>query len=298
MRYGAEFTELLVADLAERPRCWRRTADVAVSGTLARLSQAGLGGQRLAERDQARASLAALGCALAVFLTAGTAVWSQLLVGWQWAPPSTRAAAVGTVVMTGALLFFLVLAVLAAAPVAWRLARRGSGADRAGLLLIAVSLLVLVIGGRHMANGWPGTGGHPWPQRGLVPGGVAAFGWAVTLSVTSYWAHPAALLAFPAAELAWMVISPAALAGLAAGLARLVRRLDLPPRLLRYQARLGQLAAAGMAVFLAGAASWVLAGQHGPGTLFRPGAIDVAELAVMAFALAVGWQAMRRTALH
>jgi hypothetical protein len=298
VRYGAEFTELLVADLAERPRCWRRTADVAVSGTLARLSQAGLGGQRLAERDQARASLAALGCALAVFLTAGTAVWSQLLIGWQWAPPSTRAAVVGTVVMTGALLFFLVLAVLAAAPVAWRLARRGSGADRAGLLLIAVSLLVLVIGGRHMANGWPGTGGHPWPQRGLVPGGVAAFGWALTLSVTSYWAHPAALLAFPAAELAWMVISPAALAGLAAGLARLVRRLDLPPRLLRYQARLGQLAAAGMAVFLAGAASWVLAGQHGPGTLFRPGAIDVAELAVMAFALAVGWQAMRRTALH
>ena len=48
VRYGAEFTELLVADLAERPRCWRRTADVAVSGTLARLSQAGLGGQRLA----------------------------------------------------------------------------------------------------------------------------------------------------------------------------------------------------------------------------------------------------------
>jgi hypothetical protein len=162
--------------------------------------------------------------------------------------------------------------------------------------LVVVSLLVLVIGGRHMANGWPGTGGHPWPQRGLVPGGVAAFGWALTLSVTSYWAHPAALLAFPAAELAWMVISPAALAVMAAGLARLVRRLDLPPRLLRYQARLGQLAAAGMAVFLAGAASWVLAGQHGPGTLFRPGAIDVAALAAMALALAVGWHALRRTA--
>ena len=298
-RYADEFTELLVADLEERPRCWRRTVNVAVSGTLARLSRAGLGGQRLAAADQARASLAALGCALAVFLTAGTAVWSQLLVGWQWAPPSTRAAAVGTVVMTGALLFFLVLAVLAVAPLGWQLARRGVGGGAAGrvdVVLVAVSLLVLVIGGRHMANGWPGTGGHPWPQRGLVPGGVAAFGWALTLSVTSYWAHPAALLAFPAAELAWMMISPAALAGLGAGLARLVRRLDLPPRLLRYQARLGQLAAAGMAVFLAGAASWVLAGQRGPGTLFRPGAIDVAELAVMALALTVGWQAMRRTA--
>jgi hypothetical protein len=324
-RYGAEFTELLVADLAERPRCWRRTADVAVSGALARLSQAGLGGQRLAAADQARASLAALGCALAVFLTAGTAVWSQLLVGWQWSPPGTRAAAVATVVMTGTLLFFLALAVLAAVPVGWQLARRGfmgrrgvarrrrvpaesaipggSGGSsprastaRTRLLLIAVSLLVLIIGGRHMANGWPGTGGHPWPQRGLVPGGVAAFGWAMTLSVTSYWAHPAALLAFPAAELAWMVISPAALAGLITGLAGLVRRLDLPPRLLRYQAWLGALAAAGMAVFLAAAASWALAGPHGPGTLFRPGAIDVAALAAMALALVVGGQALRRTA--
>jgi hypothetical protein len=337
VRYGAEFTELLVADLAERPRCWRRTADVAVSGTLARLSQAGLGGQRLAPADQARASLAALGGALAVFLTVGTAVWSQLLIGWQWAPPSTRAAAVATVLMTGTLLFFLILAVLAAAPIGWQLARRGSGAPRAAFrwrrgarrkrvpaepaipgaggsggnppgkqsggssprastALITVSLLVLVIGGRHIANGWPGTGGHPWPQRGLVSGGVAAFGWATTLSVTSYWAHPAALLAFPAAEIAWMVVSPAALAGLAAGLASLVRRLDLAPRMLRYQARLGQLAAAGMAVFLAAAASWVLAGADGTGNLFRPGAIDVAALAVMALALAVGWHALRRTA--
>jgi hypothetical protein len=298
-RYGDEFAELLVADLAERPRCWQRTADVAVSGTLARLSQAGLGGQRLAPADQARASLAALGGALAVFLTAGTAVWSQLLIGWQWAPPSTRAAAVATVVMTVALLLFLVLAVLAAVPIGWQLARRGFGGGtpwRARLILIAVSLLVLIIGGRHMANGWPGTGGHPWPQRGLVPGGVAAFGWAMTLSVTSYWAHPAALLAFPAAELAWMVISPAALIGLATGLARLVRRLDLPPRLPRYQARPGQLAAAGMAVFLAAAASWVLAGPHAPGPLFRPGAIDVAAVAAMTLALAVGGQALRRTA--
>ena len=35
------------------------------------------------------------------------------------------------------------------------------------------------------------------------------FGWASTLSVTSYWAHPAALASSPPAELAWMVLSPA-----------------------------------------------------------------------------------------
>ncbi len=147
-----------------------------------------------------------------------------------------------------------------------------------------------------MANGWPGTGGHPWPQRGLVPGGVAAFGWAATLSVTSYWAHPAALARLPGRgdRLDGGQPGRAGRAGRRAGPPG--APLDLPPRVLCYQAWLGRLAAAGMAVFLAAAASWVLAGQHGAGNLFRPGAIDVAALAVMALALAVGWHALHRTA--
>jgi hypothetical protein len=35
LRYGEEFTELLVDDIAERPRSWRRTVDVARSGIAA-----------------------------------------------------------------------------------------------------------------------------------------------------------------------------------------------------------------------------------------------------------------------
>ena len=62
----------------------------------------------------------------------------------------------------------------------------------------------MAVGGRHFGNGWPGTGGHPWAHPGPVPGGVAAFCWASTLAVSSFWAHPAALAAFPAAELAGM----------------------------------------------------------------------------------------------
>ena len=46
----------------------------------------------------------------------------------------------------------------------------------------------------------------------MVPGGVAAYAWASTLFVTSYWLHPAALLHFPAAELGYMVLSPVATA--------------------------------------------------------------------------------------
>jgi len=297
-RYGAEFTELLIADLADRPRCWRRTADVAAAGLLARLSRAGLSGQLLSPVEQVTASLATLGCALAVFLTFGTMVWSQLVIGWQWGPPGNRATAVAVLVMSAAMAVFLALALLAAVPAGWCLARAVTRQPAGRLArpgaLAALSAAVLVTGARHVQNGWPGTGGHAWPHQGLIPGGVAAFGWATTLSVSSYWAHPAALLAFPAAEIAWMTVSPAALAGLATGLNMTLRRLGLPAGVLRYQARLGTAAAAVMVVFLAAAACWVFAGAAGPRNLCRAGAIDVLALIMMMLALAAGWQALRR----
>src|SRR6202021_413611 len=40
-RYGAEFTELLIADIDERPRSPRRSLDVARGGIRARLAAAG-----------------------------------------------------------------------------------------------------------------------------------------------------------------------------------------------------------------------------------------------------------------
>jgi hypothetical protein len=46
-RYGAEFTELLICDIEERPRSVRRAVDVARGGLVARLAQAGLGGRPL-----------------------------------------------------------------------------------------------------------------------------------------------------------------------------------------------------------------------------------------------------------
>lgn len=49
--------------------------------------------------------------------------------------------------------------------------------------LFLAGLAIMIVGGRHFGNGWPGTGGHPWARTGLVPGGVAAFSWACTLAV-------------------------------------------------------------------------------------------------------------------
>ena len=291
-RYGEEFTELLLADLSEQPRSWRRSADVARSGLLARLAGAGLTSHPPEPTDPAlaaRASLATLACALAAFLTFATAMWAQLTIGWQWAPPAARPTTVAMVVMSAAMLALAVLAVTAAIPVGWTAlvaAHRGRGRRlRAPALLIASGAAVLVVGGRHFGNGWPGTGGHWWPHQGLIPSGVAAFGWACTLSVTSYWAHPAALASFPAAELAWMVLSPAAICCLVIGTARLVRRLELSTRVLRYEAWVASAAALGMAAFVSGALCWVTEGGPGPQGLFHTGAIDAAGLAVMVIAL-------------
>ncbi|MGH3163357.1 MAG: hypothetical protein ACRDOC_15860, partial [Streptosporangiaceae bacterium] len=135
---------------------------------------------------------------------------------------------------------------------------------------------------------------HPWARTSLVPGGVAAFCWACTLSVSSFWAHPAALAAFPAAELAWMTLSPIALACVVTGAATTVRRAELSPALLRFEGRLGVAACVMMAVFLGGGCAWLAGRAAPPGSPAHPGAIDVAGLAVMALALAVARQALRR----
>ena len=77
-RYGEEFTELLIADLCERPRSRSRTADVIRGGIVARLADAGLCGYAPEAAAQVRASLASLVCCAAVFLGFGGAMWSQL----------------------------------------------------------------------------------------------------------------------------------------------------------------------------------------------------------------------------
>ena len=235
---------------------------------LASLADAGLCGCAPQAAAQVRASLASLACCAAVFLAFGGAMWSQLTIGWQWAEPDAAGTTVATFVMSGAMLVFAVLALLAALPVAWsvasRIARRQPRGPLGPSLLFLTGLAVVVIGGRHFGNGWPGTGGHPWARQGLVPGGVAAFSWASTLSVSSFWAHPAALAAFPAAEITWMALSPLAVACVT------------------------------MAVFLCGCCAWIADRAQGPGNLFHPGAIDVAGAAVMTVALAVARQAVRQ----
>ena len=272
-RYGTEFTELLISDISERPRSRVRTLDIARGGVVARLAGAGLTGFPAPGTGNVRASLSTLACCVSVFLIVGGALWSQLTIGWQWSRTPGAPAALATVVTSAAMLALLGLAVLAALPVivtvAVKAARRAGSGLRAPTAVLLAAATLLFAGGRHFGNGWPGTGGH----HGLVPGGLAAF---------------------PAAELAWMAVSPVALAAMAIAAATLVRRAELPPRLLAFETRLGTVTCAVMAVFLAGCGCWVATG--GQRSLFHAGVVDVAGVAVMALALGLARQASHAAA--
>jgi hypothetical protein len=297
-RYGEEFMALLMEDLAERPRWSGRTINVMGSGLLARLTAAGLTGSALDAADQARATLATLLCSVAAFLVLGVSMWSQLTIGWQWSAPDTTGTTVAIVTMTLTVAIFIVLALCAVGPVLWTVARSLATGNARGLarplVLVATGISLVIVGSRHFGNGWPGTGGHPWAHQGLVPGGVAAFSWASTLSITSYWVHPAALLAFPAPELAWMLASPVALVMIAVGSAKVVRRVHLSLAVLRVEILLGRLAVATMAVFLLAAGEWILRGGTGPRGLFDAGSIDRLAIVAMTASLVLAVHTLGR----
>jgi hypothetical protein len=286
-RYGDEFSELLLADIAERPRSWSRSLDVARRGAAARL---GLGGV-----VHAGSRLAVVVCSGSAFVLFGTAIWAQLAIGWQWSRPAAPATSAAIVAMACLLAIFAALAVVGVAPVLCTVVARfatGRGRALAGPFAVFVAgTIVAVLGARHFAAGWPGTGGHPWAHQHLLPGRLAALAWAETLSVTSYWAHPGALLGFPPDELLWMAASPVALVAAVAGAARTIRRVDLSSRVLRFELALARIACGVMVVFVAAVCCWIASGGTGPRDLFHVGAIDFVAVAAMVAALLVARRA-------
>lgn len=297
-RYGEEFTQLLVDDMAERPRSLGRAADVVRTAALARAASAGLTGDTLEPAQQIRASLATVAGATVAFLLFGVAVWAQLTIGWQWSAPTAPATKVGMLVMSDLMPVFAVLAVLAAIPLAWTVANALMREPGGGLIGPVTSVLLatalLVAGGIHFGHGWPGTGGHPWAGREVVSAGVARFCWAATLWVTSYWAHPGALASFPTSEIVWMLVSPVALVTALIGATATMRRLSFSPRVLRFELCLGAATALAMTGFLAGASSWVISGGPAPRGLFRVGVIDSVGIAVMGAAVIVAFRSAQR----
>jgi hypothetical protein len=329
-RYGAEFTELLVSEISERPRSLRRSLDVACGGVRARLADAGLAGfpvpvatfdggaggvgalAEQARQRQVSASLGAFSCALGAFLVFAAALWSQILINWQWfakidagLPPTStayrldRAPADGAfyaVFSNDAMLVLLFLAVLAAVPVlaavVGRIARDRQPRLIGPAIVLAAAVAFLFLGGRHFENNWVGTGGH----HALIPSGLAAFIWSLTLFVSSWWAHPFLFATLPAAERAWMTLSPFVLAIAVASSTVLVRRVRLSPRVAAFEARLGLLGCVTMAAFVVCYGVWTIEKvrlEPGLPLGLTVGATHATIIALLVLALAVAAQAAR-----
>jgi hypothetical protein len=289
-RYGDEFEALLIADISEQRHSRRRTVDVALRGLLARLTAAGVAGE-----SEQRARLAAIACVGGVVAVLSLGLWAQLMIGWQWAPPHDPATGVALAAILAGLVALAFIVVLAATPVLWSALRRRANGVRLPLVALSAGLTVLVLVGIHFAPHWPGAGGHAWNARKLAPGGLAAFAWATTLSLTSYWAHPTKLAAFPAGQLAWMISAPFALTAILGGASTVVRRTHLSARALRYELRLARAAGFAMLTIFGGALCWILTANSAPDRLYATGTIDLAEIAVMALMLSWLMRATERT---
>ncbi len=283
--YGDEFECLLEDQWADGHVSLRSATGVIASGVLTRATHLGLRPRSDIARAQ-RLSGAWGTVAATVFVLFGAAIWSQLTIGWQWAPPSSTGTRGAMWVMTSSMAFFALLALVSLAGFARRWARQViRGGDR---VLVASSLALLggattfIVGAIHFSRHWPGTHGHPWANQGLVPGGVGAFAWSATQSITAYWAHPTALAHFPAADVAWMALSPLALGCALAGLVGVAARVSAPTtRPLWWFRAVG----ANMFLFLFGSLWWLVDGDAGPRNLYHKGAIDVIDVIVMSATL-------------
>lgn len=297
-RYGEEFVELLVYDISERPRSWRRSADVVRGSAVARLDGLGLTGPLLEPGDQVGASLSVFTWCLAIFLGFGVTMWTQLAVAGRWSAPERPVTSAAMIAMSVALATFLVLAALAAAPVAWTVLRRLVAERSQEMLrptvLMAAGVLALFFGGWHFGVGWPGAGGHNSAAGGLVPATVASFSWASTLSVSTHWAHPSAFALIPPAEIAWMFVSPLAFTCVVLGAVKAIRISGLSERALLFETRVATLASPVMVVLLAGCCVWMVDGGPGPGDLYGAGNLDLFGVLTMAAAMALGRLATRR----
>jgi hypothetical protein len=287
-QYGEEFAELLVAELSEQDSSWRRTADVIRGGLVVRLSLIGLAGSPI---GAAQAAVGSAAVALVAFLGCGLSLWTQLLTGWRWSSLDAHDLRFGVLAMSVAGVYLAVIALLACAPVVATLARLARvGEIRRVAVPLAIALIgaaCLVAGGQHLQHAWPGAAGHGTHLRRLVPSDIAGFGWAETLPITAYWIHPDRLLALPRAQVAWIFTSPMLLVATVSATVAVVSEVPLSVAVLRYEARLAQVAAAGMALFLLAAAWWVLASRTAGNPVFKAGSLDLLLLVVMAAALGV-----------
>ena len=294
-RFGDEFEQLLIDEMRHR---WsaRRAANVVGHAVLAHLTVAGMVGRTLAPQVQAWRAVRVLGMVVVMFLAIGIGMWSQLAVGWTWASPTSAGTRTALWLMSGTLLGLSGMFALALIVLIWPIARRGRR-PVGPLLALGGCGTALWIGCVHVAAQWPATATSGWETRTIVPAGLGRIGWAGTLWLSAYWVHPGMLLALPADVLAWMMISPLLLTGLAAAGLATVRHSVPTTGLLRALACVGAVSVVLAALFVAGAAAWILSSGSGPRELFQAGSLDDGGLVLLVGAVLTAAHLARRALL-
>lgn len=299
-RYGAEFHQLLLDELDQgRPAPWW-WINLVGHAFWARLTERGLAGEvEPARRIDAAVQVA--GAALVVGALCGAAIWAQLAVGWQWSAPASAPTRSGLELITGGLVGLGLTGVLCAAgslTMAVRRNRLSRSGPRVALAVFCVGTVVLVLGAGWIGLSWPGTGGHAWAGRDMVPAWMGRRAWALTLSLSSYWAHPRKLAALGTLQVGWMAMSPLLIGLVACAWRRAVGPVRLGRRLPRL-ATLGLVVLISVSMWLIamGAGTWDLGGPSGPHGLFVPGTIDLGLLGITGFLTVVCALLARRIAL-
>lgn len=191
-RYGEEFHQLLLDELDDRRSSLGWWLNLVTHGVLARLTEWGIAGD--VERDR-RITVAMRITGLAVVLggACGAAMWAQLAVGWQWSAPASSSTRTGIELITAGLAGLALSGGSLAAGSLMVAVRRGRFRQRDARIALAMfcgCAVVLALGAGWIGLSWPGTGGHYWTERGLAPAWLGRRMWALTLSLSTYWAHP------------------------------------------------------------------------------------------------------------
>jgi hypothetical protein len=297
-RYGEEFVELLVDDMRERPHSWSRDTNVALSAARSRLSSMGISGAPIALEQQASLSTAWLALCAVVFGVFAIALWSQLDIGWQWARPTSPATDVAVWVITLSLFGLVASGAFAIVPITctafWNSLRGRNRTSVFRLTLLIATVGCLAWGTLRFSHGWPGTGGHSWTGRDAMPSQFGPVAWSISLSITAYWVHPAALFGFPTAEMAWMILSPLALLTSIAVITSELRSCRIGPRMSRWESAVARATLVPMATTLLGVAVWLVDGTNTPRNLYHRGVIDLLDVVIMVAAILISSRAVRR----
>jgi hypothetical protein len=254
-RYGDEL-EWLVAEMSDRgSSSWRTRADLLRGASRERLRAAGLGGTGTPS-DETRGGVLLVLAAWTLFVLAGLAI-QKLYEHWQSALPGS-----GHGQATFAFDTLIVTAICASALVLF------------GLALAVPAAL------RHLeTQGWNGL------RRHLLAAGALTLLAGLGTAGLAIWAHnltPAARggddAGYVAAFLVWAAICGSALASWTAFATTLARRVDLPARTLRWEARLACAVTAAMAVMSAAAfVWWATVAGHAPPFFGAAASASVAE---------------------